>query len=171
MDLYMIVLRAVHILAGAFWFGGAALLFSFLLPTVRATAPAGPKFMQHLMTRQGLSAALGAAGGLNVLAGLLMYWRDSGGLQLAWITTGTGIVFTIGAVVAIAALLLGALGTGRTATKLAALGTQIEAAGKPPTKEQAAELNSLNHTLGEFSKWNFVLLTISLLAMATARYF
>ncbi|MBI4787069.1 MAG: hypothetical protein HY782_08490 [Chloroflexi bacterium] len=171
MDLYMILLRAIHILAGAFWFGGAALLFRFLLPTVQATAPAGPKFMQHLMTREGLSAALGIAGGLNVLAGLLMYWRVSGGLQLAWITTGTGVAFTIGAVVALAALLLGALGTGRTANNLAALGASIEAAGGPPTQEQAAELNSLNRALVEFSKWNFVLLTISLLAMATARYF
>ena len=37
----LIVLRAVHVIAGAFWVGAALMLVAFVAPTVRALGPDG----------------------------------------------------------------------------------------------------------------------------------
>ena len=48
MDLYMLVLRIVHILAGAFWVGSALTVFLFLQPAAREVGPAAGPFLTHL---------------------------------------------------------------------------------------------------------------------------
>ena len=43
MDLYLIVLRALHIFAGVFWVGAALMFFFFVEPTTKKLGPqAGP---------------------------------------------------------------------------------------------------------------------------------
>jgi uncharacterized membrane protein len=170
MDLYTIVLRLIHIFAGVFWVGGVIVYVRFLEPAAKATAPAGQKFMQQLMQRQQFAFAMGGAGVLTVLAGILLYLKDSSGLQLAWITTPVGIGFTIGALLAIAALLVGFLGLTPRAARVAALGTQIESAGAPPTPQQVAEMSTLNQSISQLFRLNLILLSLALAAMATARY-
>ncbi len=170
MDLYAILLRLIHIFTGVFWVGAVIVYVRFLEPTANATAPAGQKFMQQLMTRQQFAIAMGGAAVLNVIAGILLYLKDSSGLQLAWITTPVGIGFSIGALLGIAALLVGFLGITPRGARLAALGAQIESAGAPPTPEQAAELSTINQGISQLFRLNLVLLSLSLAAMATARY-
>ncbi len=46
----------------------------------------------------------------------------------------------------------------------------VEAAGGPPTPRQITELNGLSAKLSLLSRWDFYLLTLALLFMATARY-
>src|SRR5436190_689631 len=104
MDLVMIVLRLIHILTGVFWAGAAFILVQFILPAATAAGPAGGQFMQRLL-QTNFSRIVLAAGTLNVLAGLVMYWRDSGGLQLVWITTPTGLTLTLGGLAALIALI------------------------------------------------------------------
>ncbi len=170
MDLYVILLRVVHIFAGVFWVGGGVMLFAFLEPTAKATAPASQKFMQYLMTRQRLNAFLALVSLLTVLAGALLYWRDSGGLQSSWITTPTGVGFTLGAALGISVFIIGFFGIKPNADRLAALGAQIEAAGAPPSAGQVAELGRISQAMSRLSRVDFYLLTLALLMMATARY-
>src|SRR5918996_5723713 len=101
----ILALRLVHIVSGAFWFGAAFTMFLFLQPTAQATAPEGQKFMLHLLRNRRFSEAVLAAALLNVGAGALLFWRDSGGLQLAWISRPPGLGFTIGAAAALIALI------------------------------------------------------------------
>ncbi len=171
MDPIMILLRIVHVFSGVFWVGGAVMTFGFLGPTAQATAPEGQRFMQHLIVRQRFSAFMGLASVLTVLAGAALYLRDSGGFQLVWIATGPGIVFTIGAISGFAVFIVGMFGIRPATERLSALGTQIGAGGRPPTEEQAAELGALNGRMSRLNHIHFWLLTIALLAMATARYF
>jgi hypothetical protein len=170
-DIYMIVLRIVHIFSGVFWVGGGVLLFAFVEPAARATAPAGQKFMQQLMVRQRFNTFMAIVSLLTVLAGALLYLRDSAGLNMQWILTGSGLVFTFGALMGITVFFVGLFGIKPAADRLGALGGQIEAAGTPPTKDQVAELTFLNARMALYSRIDFVLLTLALLAMATARYF
>ncbi len=170
MDLFFLLFRIIHIFAGVFWIGGFVVLFGFLQPAAKATAPAGPQFMQHLMLRQRFSSALMTAAILTVLAGALLYWRDSSGLKPEWITTRVGLGFSLGAVTGILALIIGLVWIRPRSDRLSALGAQIQTAGGPPTPAQAAELAAINSFITRSSQLNFVLLTISLLAMATARY-
>jgi hypothetical protein len=51
-----------------------------------------------------------------------------------------------------------------------ALGQAIAAAGGPPSAEQAAEMQRLEAEMHAFERWDVILLTASLVAMATARY-
>ncbi|MGQ0669496.1 MAG: hypothetical protein ACT4PO_07475 [Actinomycetota bacterium] len=39
MDAYVIALRIVHILAGAFWVGASAMIFLFIQPSARELSP------------------------------------------------------------------------------------------------------------------------------------
>ncbi len=169
MDIYVIVLRIIHILGGVFWVGATWMIAGYLLPTARTSAPEGPRFLQKLFAGN-LPIVTSIAGGLNILAGLLLYWRDSGGLQLSWIISGAGLGFTIGALAALAAFGLG-FGLSRPlAAQLGTLGQQIAKQGKPPTAEQAVELKGLSDRLTQAAVWTAIALGVALFFMAVARY-
>ena len=170
MDLFTIVARIVHIFSGVFWVGGAILFFVFVEPAARATMPLSQKFMQTLLVRRHFNHYMTAVSALTVFGGAVLYWRDSGGLSLAWITTPTGLGFTIGAVVAITTFLMGLFVIKPRAERLGAVSMQIEAQGTPPTPEQLAEIGALNAALTKIGRADFFMLTIALLCMATARY-
>lgn len=109
MDALAIVLRIVHILCAIVWVGGAALLFFYIEPTINALGGDGEKVMNELIGRRKMPIYFVAVSTLAVLAGAVLYWRDSSGLQLSWISTPAGLGFTVGAVAALAAWLGGTL--------------------------------------------------------------
>ena len=47
MDIFLLLLRLVHILSGVLWVGGALMMNFFIVPTIGATAQAG-KRLGHL---------------------------------------------------------------------------------------------------------------------------
>jgi uncharacterized membrane protein len=169
MNVYLIVLRIVHIFAGVFWMGAAATFVLFLGPTAAATRPESQKFMNYLLQQRQFLNRLVAAASLGVLAGVMLYWQDSGGFSIAWITTPTGLGFTLGAIAAIAAY--GGLHMARQNLKrLGALSQQIQACGKPPAPDQAAELQRLQERQNRLGTFGLLMLTLALLGMAIARY-
>src|SRR5438874_1607809 len=125
MDIVMIVLRLIHILTGVFWVGGSFMLMSYVVPAANAAGPAGGQFMQRFMQGNAQRAIL-SAGGLNVLAGVLLYLRDSAGLQLSWITSPVGLTFTVGALAAIAALIYGGAVTAPAGARMGRLGQEMQ---------------------------------------------
>lgn len=170
MDLYVILLRIVHIFSGVFWVGAVAFMVFFIQPTAASLGADAQKFMQHLIFRRRLTDVVLSSGILNVLAGLLLYWRSSAGLQVAWITSGPGLGFTIGALAAIAGLGVGFSVTRPAVLRMGALGAEIQASGQPPTAEQDAELHEIQDRSALAGRWTLTLVAIALLAMATARY-
>lgn len=168
--IYLIVLRVVHILAGVLWVGSAIFYFFFVEPTVKSLGPAGPKFMQGLIEKRRYPLFMNIVSALTIVAGALLFWSASGGLQAAWLTSGPGLGFTIGSVVALVVYGIGFFMIRPRAERLGALGKAIGMAGGPPTPAQAAELQVLNHEMTKIERVDAVLLTVSLLTMATARY-
>ncbi len=166
MDFYVLLLRIIHIVGGAFWAGSAFLLAGYVGPAAGQAGPAGAKFMQSFVLGTRYVVAISAAAGLTVLTGLLLYWRASGGLQTEWMSTGTGVMFTIGGLAGISALVAGIL-TGSTSRKLAEFGASLEG---PPTPEQGAEIAQLQNRLANLGAISSVLLVIALIAMASAQY-
>ncbi|MFQ5922121.1 MAG: hypothetical protein ACE5M4_04700 [Anaerolineales bacterium] len=169
MDFYLLLLRVIHILGGAFWAGSAFMLTGFVAPAIGQAGPEGGKFMQRLVLGTRFVTVTATAAGLTVLTGLLMYLRKSGGLSnfnLDWASTGEGIAFTIGGLTGITALIMGAL-TGSTSRKLAELGASLEG---PPSPEQAAEVAGLQNRLSNLGATTSILLIVALIAMATAQY-
>ena len=59
---------------------------------------------------------------------------------------------------------------GGVSRRMAELGQKIEAAGGPPSPENAAQLTAFQGRLHSFGSLTVVLLVVTLLAMASARY-
>ena len=161
-------LRIVHILAGIFWVGGTLMMAFFIAPAVGATAEAGQKFVGHLMGNLKFSNRMSAAAGLTILAGFILYWIDSDGFTSAWMTSGAGRGFGIGAAFALVGLVFGIL-VGRTTKAMAQLAAQLSQQGKP-SSEQMAQMGALRGRQVTYSNITAVLLILSVIFMAIARY-
>ena len=168
MDWYQIVLRLVHIMAGAFWAGSFYFFFFFVEPSVEELGPTGQQFVAHLEDKRKLSKVLSAAAGLTILAGILLYWRDSDGFSGAWISSGPGIAFTIGGAAAIFAFAAGFSVIRPTVARMGEIGREI--GGGPPGEAHLAEIQRLSGKLKNVGRVVFVLITIALATMATARF-
>src|SRR2546428_4872640 len=108
-DATMILLRVIHILSGVFWAGATFFLVGFLQPVVAASGPEGGRLMQRLTSQKRFQMAMPVAAGLTILSGLALYGRVSAGVQIAWTTSGTGLVLAGSSG---AAVLSGACGGG-----------------------------------------------------------
>lgn len=161
------LLRIIHIGAGIFWVGGTLIMTFFVAPTVGATAEAGQRFVGHLMNNLKFSQRMSAAAGSTILAGAILYWIDSDGLTSAWMKSGAGTGFTIGAVFALIGFAFGIM-VGRTMKSLAGLGSQLQ--GRP-TSEQTARLQTLQKQQLTYSRITVAALILATIFMAIARYF
>jgi uncharacterized membrane protein len=170
MDILMIVLRLLHIFAGIFWVGASFLLVGFLNPAIRTSGPAGGQVMQRLMTGTRFGSAISLSGLVTVLAGVLLYVRDSGGLQLAWITSAPGLALTIGGLAGIVAGGIGGGVAGRTAQKIAQVSAAIASRPGAPSEAQLAELQALQQKAKVAQDWTVGLMIVAVAGMAIARY-
>lgn len=165
-DVAMLAIRVVHIFAGAFWFGAALMVAGFVGPSVKAMGPDGGRFMQHLMHRRRLAVYMSAAGGLTVLTGLA--YLGHGLSSEMWRASTYGRVMTFGGFAGVLAFLVGHAVNAPAAKKLAAIGAAMQAAGGPPPAERTAEIARLQQRLQTGAATAAVLLSLSVLAMASA---
>ena len=166
MNTLIMILRAIHILAGVFWVGSSIILGFFISPTVAATADAGQKFMAHLVTKSQITMRITISAILTVLAGGWLYWIDSQGFSSAWTRSGPGWGFGIGALLALVGMIFGIL-VGKNVSTLGTLASQIQ--GKP-TDEQMKTILAAQKQLSTVSPVSTVALILALVCMATARY-
>jgi uncharacterized membrane protein len=170
-DTFFIVFRFFHILAGAFWFGAATMFAAFLGPAAGDVGPAAQPILSNLVNKRKLAKVITSAAGIAVTAGLIMYLKDASDAGFGnWISSATGLGFTIGGVAAIAAFFEGMLEIGRNVEKMVHIGDQIVASGGPPSPEQGAEMGRLQAAIKRASQIDLVLLVIAVSCMATARY-
>lgn len=166
----LILLRLTHVLFGVFWAGTAMFNAIFLIPTVRALGPAGGKVMQEIAAKRKLPVYFLVAGILTVLSGFALFWHDSAGFSNGFMRSAGGMTFGAGGVFALIAVLVGIFVVTPAAMRLTKLGAAIAAGGKPPTPEQAAEVQGLQIRLGMMAMLAAGLLTITTICMAVARY-
>lgn len=164
---YIAILRLIHIIGGGFWVGADLIYFGFIEPVARTLGPESAKFMEFLMVRRKLPVAFSWAARLTVISGALLYLRDSNMFRSAWMSSSVGVGFGIGAVLGIAAMLLGDMVLGPTSKKMGQVGASIQGA---PTSEQVAELNKLGARMTKVGLIQTTLSVSSLAVMATASY-
>jgi hypothetical protein len=170
MPLDLIALRLAHVVAGAAWVGGAFVMILLVTRTARLRGADGDIFMSTLLTEGKAARYFEAAALTTVIAGALLYWRASDGLQLVWITSPTGLAFTIGAVAAITALVWGGLMVGPAGKRAKAIQDEIAAAGGLSSAAQRTELDAIKAKLGRFAVVDLVMLGTAVVTMAVARY-
>jgi hypothetical protein len=169
-ELLPIVLRTIHIGAGVLWVGGSALFFFFLEPTMNKLGPDAERFIDEVMNKRKAPIYFLVSSTLTVIGGAILYWRDSSGLNIDWITSPGGLAFTVGGIAAILGWLGGNLLIPTTVMKLSAVGGQMKAAGGPPSPDLLSRLHALQERLHTIGLVDLVLLGIAVLGMASARY-
>lgn len=170
MDTYMVVLRILHILAGVFWVGAAFTTILFIQSTAREVGPAAGPFISHLAGKKHLVDWVLRAAGLTILAGLLLYWRVSGGLDGGWIASAQGLSLTIGALSGMTAFTLGLTIVRPTIMASLAIGREVAESGGPPTPEQGARIQALQARSKAVGNVIVPLLVVAVAGMAVARY-
>ena len=169
MNYLMIAMRIIHIFSGVFWAGTSFFMISFVTPSVIATGAEGQKFMQQLAFRTRFTTAMMAVALLTVLSGLVMDWEIFE-FRLAALSTGYGLVLTLGAIAGFIGLLTGYFMQNRTTGKMKALSAAIGASGGPPTPEQQAEMQALSATVTRGGQITSVMLALAILGMSIAQY-
>jgi hypothetical protein len=112
------------------------------------------------------SNRMAIAAGSTILAGFILYWIDSQGFTSAWMSSGAGRGFGIGAGFALIGFVFGIL-IGRTTKAMAQLGAQMQ--GKP-SPGQMTQLQALQKRQASFSAVAVAALVLATVFMAIARY-
>ena len=167
---YLIVLRFVHVIASVCWAGGGFVTFLFVSPTAKDLEPAGTQFIAHMAGKRRFNIFMVINSTLTVLSGALLLWITTGGDLVTYMKTGPGLGFFLGSLAGVVVYFVGMFGVGMPTGKLSKLGEEIQKAGVPPTPAQLAELQKLEKTISFYHKVDFALVALSLILMATARY-
>ncbi len=170
MNALVILLRFLHIVCAVLWVGGAGVATLFLLPAVGVAGAPGGQFMQVLIERTKLGQYLPATGGIAVLSGIFLFWRDSAMSGGAFAASRMGITLSIGGLCGLLGLIIGGMITGRSVGELGVIGAAVNSAGGPPSPQQAARIEMLRARMKTGSKWSFVLMLLATAAMSVARY-
>jgi hypothetical protein len=166
MDIVAVVLRVVHIVAGVLWVGAAGLFFFYLEPAINKLGPEAEKFVDEIVNRRKVPIYFVVLSTLNVLAGVILYWRDFGGIS----TSPFGLALGLGGVAALIAWLGGNLLIPQTLGKLMAIGAEMKASAGPPPADLVARMQATQARLRRIGLIDIVLLLFSVIAMASARY-
>lgn len=168
MDLFVILFRLIHIGAAIVWVGGSVLFFFYVEPTINKLGPDAEKFVDEVINRRKLPQYFAIASTITVLGGLVLYFRDAGGLQL-WTST-SGLVYGLGAVAGIIGWAMGGALIAPGVKKVAAVGAEIKAAGGPPSAELMGRLHAAQQRLRTVGMWGLILVAIAVVCMESARY-
>jgi len=166
MNYYLLVLRILHIGAGAYWVGAALSLAFFIKPALKEKEGTGQKFFDYLVIKKRFGTESAGAGAMAGIAGLLLYWHDSQGFTSAWMQSSTGIGFAVGAVLGLIAFIFGVL-TDRQLKAMAELRAQF---GDMPSEEQTSQLQLLDKKLSTNLYICAGTLSLSVWIMAVSRY-
>ena len=126
-------------------------------------------FVDEVVNRRKLPIYFITLSTFAVLGGAILYWRASSGLNLDWITSPTGLAFTVGGIAALVAWLGGNLLIPKTLGQLIAVGAQMKASDGPPSPELVGRLHTVQEKLRTIGLIDTVLLGVAVVAMASAR--
>jgi uncharacterized membrane protein len=168
--IYSIVLRFFHVVASVCWAGGGFVNFLFIEPTARDLEPAGMQFLQHMAGKRRFNMFMVINSTLTVLSGALLLWNATSGNLTTYMSTGPGLGFVLGSIAGVVVYFVGMFGIGMPLGKMSQIGEAVQKAGGLPTPAQATEMQKLGKAVSFFSKVDFSLVAVSLILMATARY-
>jgi hypothetical protein len=167
--LLFLTIRVLHVVLAGAWLG-AVMYNTFMLgPTVKQMGPTAAPVMAGLV-RRGVVKYLASIGGTTVLTGIYLFWRFTGGFDPAASGSRAGIMFTIGALTGVIALILGGM-VGGSAKKLVDLGPRV--ANMSEGAERAGLMSTMEILRGRietFGRIVTVLLLISMAVMALGHY-
>jgi hypothetical protein len=170
MNLYLIVLRLVHIFSGVSWAGATFFMVSTLIPSVQSAGPDVGRFFGRLAGSNRMLIFMSVTNTLTVLSGLLMYGYLTNGFHLNWLSSGRGLVLTIGALAGLVGWVVGLIGMAPTGRRIAGMIDAMAASGGPPSPEQMSGLQVLREKQAQYGTWLAILLALAVVGMSIAEY-
>ena len=170
-NLFMIVFRLLHIVAGVLWVGSAFLFVGFIGPSAAEVGPSAGPILHAAVKKRKVPKVITGLGITTVVAGWILWLRDLNdyGSLGDWLGSNFGLVLTIGAVLATIAAFLGALGVGRNVERLVDMSDTVAASGARQRRSKA-RIEHLGEEIEKHGKIDLVLLLLAMACMATARY-
>ena len=169
MNLFLLM-RVLHILLAAIWFGAAVAMMFFVIPAIRDAKQAGGAVMAGVQSRK-YPQIMQSIAGLTVLTGFYLYWRFTGGFDPVLSASMGGRVFGTGAVAGILALILGAT---LVAGSMKKIGAAMAKAGSMPDGPEkmtlVASVAPLQARAELFGKIVIVLMVIAIVTMSIGHY-
>ena len=156
-------IKLLHVLLGAFWFGGAVVGTFYLTAAARALGPAAAPVLKYVIGVRKLSVVLNIAAGVTVLTGLGLYDRLSEHFRRPLLSTSYERMLTFGAVFGILAVIWGGAVVSRAAKRLGAITMMLTG---PPTPEQAAEIASLQQRMHVGGTVGVIMIVLAIVGMA-----
>lgn len=169
MNTLQIILRLIHVLGGAFWFGAMVFNAAFLFPAIRDAGPDGGKVVAGVMQRK-FAVITPIVAILVILSGLWLLSRASGGFDTLYMKSGAGMAYSIGMAAAIGALIVGLAVTRKAMMRAMALRQSAAQAAPAERDAQLAAAQVSQARAGASGNVVAVLLAISAATMAVARY-
>jgi uncharacterized membrane protein len=169
MDLILVIMRLLHVGLGVFWVGTMVFNAIFLGPSVRDAGPDGAKVMAGLMRRRFMDV-MPLVAILNILSGLWLYWKMSGGFQPAYMHSGPGMTFAVGGLLAIVAFVVGVTVVRTSMLQAMALGPLIAQAQPQEKDAMMARAQGYRSKAMGAGKLVALLLSLAVAAMAVGRY-
>ena len=166
MDFEMVTIRTIHIVVGAFW-AGTAIFFAFIMtPQLQKLGPPimGPVTgaLAPVMAKVILTAA-----SITIVMGVVLALRLPGVDMDTYVSTGWGVAILIGFLASIGAFTTGLM-TSKLAKRMVALGGEI--AGRAPTPEEGAEMQSPSARLPRIGHATAVVWIIAVASLVAARF-
>ena len=166
----VLILRLIHITAGAFWVGAVFTSIMFLQPTAMALGPGAGPFQAYLIRDRRFALAIITSAALTVAAGVWLLWISTDGFDPDLALDPSRLGFTLGGAVAILTFALGALYVYPRTVRVAGIVAGALAESRPPTPDEQAQLAAMR---GQLTRAGWIVATglaIAVIAMATARY-
>jgi hypothetical protein len=163
-----LVMRLLHVGLGAFWAGALIFTAFFLFPAMRDAGPEGAKVGSELLRRHFLTI-IPIVALITILSGLWLYLRNMG-LGPGYAQSRAGMAIGIGAATAVLAFLLGFGIVRPSILRAARLGQAAASQSGAEQQGTLAAAQALRARAGMAGKAVAILLAISVLTMAVARY-
>jgi hypothetical protein len=144
-------------------------LVVFLTPAVGDVGPDGGKVMGALMRRK-LMVFTPVVAILTVLSGLYLYGRVSAGFDSAYMSSGPGMTYGLGAVAAILSFIVGVVYTRPAMANAMALSQRMANADPAERQDLAAQIEKYRSRGTNGGKLIIAMLLIAAVAMAVGRY-
>jgi uncharacterized membrane protein len=165
----LLIARLIHVVGGVLWVGSMFFLVVFLTPAVGDVGPDGGKVMGALMRRK-LMVFTPVVAILTVLSGLYLYGRVSAGFDSAYMSSGPGMTYGLGAVAAILSFIVGVVYTRPAMANAMALSQRMANADPAERQDLAAQIEKYRSRGTNGGKLIIAMLLIAAVAMAVGRY-
>lgn len=164
-----LLLRVVHILLAAVWFGATVATAFYFVPAIKDAQAAGGEVMAGVMKR-GYSIMISSVSGLVMLTGLYLYYHFTQGFDPIISASMPGRVFGTGAIAGIVATVIGSMVGGkarRAMTLMQKAGPMANGADKTALLQQAA---SIQQSMATMNKVTLVLMLIAIVTMSIGHF-